>query len=99
MQDDNVVAKDSVVVTTNGSYPVDVNKTQGTRCMLDTITKLQESGDLCDNITEFGVAEGLPEPTGRRLSTATPNSVILPCRSPDEGCFVFISYCLMILCH
>ncbi len=27
---------DSGVVTTNGSYPVDVNKTQGTRCMLDT---------------------------------------------------------------
>ncbi len=25
---------------------------------LDIITKLPESGDLCGNITEFGVAEG-----------------------------------------
>ncbi len=55
-----------------------------------TITKLPESGDLCGNITEFEVTEG---------SIATPNNVILPYRSPDEGCFVFISYCLMILCH
>ncbi len=28
----------------------------------DNITKLPESGDLCDNITEFGVVEGSPEP-------------------------------------
>ncbi len=56
-----------------------------------TITKQPESGDLCGNITEFEVAEGSPDPT--------PNSVILPYRSPDKGCFVFISYCLMILCH
>ncbi len=28
----------------------------------DTITKLPESGDLCGNITEFGVAEGDPLP-------------------------------------
>ncbi len=26
--------------------------------------KQPESGDLCGNITEFGVAEGSPEPTG-----------------------------------
>ncbi len=26
------------------------------------ITKLPESGDLCGNITELGVAEGSPEP-------------------------------------
>ncbi len=45
-----------------------------------------ESGDLCGDITEFGVA-------------ATPNEVILPCSTPDEGCFVFISYCLMVLSH
>ncbi len=36
LQDGNVVAKDSGVVTSNGSYPVDVNKAQGTRSMLDT---------------------------------------------------------------
>ncbi len=28
--------------------------------------KLPESGDLCGNIIEFGVAEGSPEPTGQR---------------------------------
>ncbi len=27
--------------------------------------KLPESGDLCANITEFGVAEGSPEPAGQ----------------------------------
>ncbi len=57
--------------------------------MINIITKLPESGDLCGNNTEFGVEEGDP--------SATPNSVILPYRSPDESCFVFISYCLMIL--
>ncbi len=36
LPDGNVVAKDSGVGTTHGSYPVDVNKTQCTRCMLDT---------------------------------------------------------------
>ncbi len=49
--------------------------------------KQPESGDLCGNITEFGVAEGDP--------SATTNEVILP----YESCFVFISYCLMILYH
>ncbi len=29
---------------------------------IDIITKLPESGDLCGNITEFGVAEGDPSP-------------------------------------
>ncbi len=53
--------------------------------------KQSESSDLCGNITEFGVAEGSP--------SATPNDVILPYRSPDESCFVFISYGLMILCN
>ncbi len=53
------------------------------------ITKLPESGGLCGNITEFGVAEGSPEPVGWSWSTATPNEVILPYKSPDEGCFVF----------
>ncbi len=53
--------------------------------------KQPESGDLCSNITEFGVAEDDP--------SATPNEVILPYRSPDESCFVFISYYLMILYH
>ncbi len=48
---------------------------------VNVITKLPESDDLCGNVTEFGVEEGLPY------------------RSPDEGYFVFISYCLMILCH
>ncbi len=28
-----------------------------------TKAKQPESGDLCDNITEFGVAEGSPEPS------------------------------------
>ncbi len=56
----------------------------------DTKAKLPESGDLCGIITEFGVAEGSPEPA---------NKVILPYSTPDEGCFVFISYCLMVLSH
>ncbi len=30
--------------------------------LVSTITKLPESGDLCGNITEFGVAEGNPPP-------------------------------------
>ncbi len=55
------------------------------------ITKLPESGDLCANITEFGVVEGDPPPSSKKVR--------LPYRSPDEGCFVFIFYCLMILCH
>ncbi len=55
----------------------------------DIKAKQPESRDLCGNITEFGVAEG--------DHSANPNEVILPYRSPDESCFVFISYCLMIL--
>ncbi len=35
---------------------------------LDIKAKQPESGDLCGNIIEFGVAEGSPEPTGRRWS-------------------------------
>ncbi len=53
----------------------------------DIKVKQPSSGDLCDNIIEFGVAEG------------SPNEVILPYSTPDEGCFVFISYCLMVLSH
>ncbi len=30
----------------------------------NNITKLPESGDLCGNITEFGVTEGSPELAG-----------------------------------
>ncbi len=52
-------------------------------------------GDLCGNITEFGVVEGSshlsPQVEGDPLSLQT---VTLPYRSPDKGCFVFISYCL-----
>ncbi len=33
---------------------------------MDTKTKQPESGDLCGNITEFGVVEGSPEPAGQR---------------------------------
>ncbi len=51
-----------------------------------TKAKQPESGDLCGNIT-----------AGSGDPSATPNSVILPYRSPDESCFVVISYCLMIL--
>ncbi len=47
------------------------------------ITKPPESGDLCGNISEFGVVEGSPEPADLQTN----------------GSFVFISYCLMILCH
>ncbi len=54
----------------------------------DNKAKQPKSGDLCGNITEF---EG--------SLSATPNSVILPYSTPDEGCFVFISYCLMVLSH
>ncbi len=56
---------------------------------LNNKAKQPESGDQCCNITEFGVAEGDP--------SATPNKVILPYSTPDEGCYVFISYCLMVL--
>ncbi len=38
-------------------------------------------------------------PQGEGDPSATTNEVILPYRSPDESCFVFISYCLMILYH
>ncbi len=31
--------------------------------------------------------------------SATTNEVILPYSTQDEGCFVFISYCLMVLSH
>ncbi len=34
--------------------------------------KQPESGDRCGNITEFGVAEGSPEPTGWRWSFCHP---------------------------
>ncbi len=34
----------------------------GTRALYHIITKLPDSGDLCGNITEFGVAEGDPPP-------------------------------------
>ncbi len=34
--------------------------------------KQPESGDLCGNITEFGVAKGSPEPTGQRWSFRHP---------------------------
>ncbi len=47
--------------------------------------KQPESGDLCGNITEFGVVEGSPEPT-------TPNKVILPYSTPDEGCFYILLF-------
>ncbi len=53
--------------------------------------KQPESGDLCGNITEFGVEEGDP--------SATPNEMILQYSTPDKGCFVLISYCLMVLSH
>ncbi len=36
--------------------------------------KQPESGDLCDNITEFGVAEGSPSPCRLRWSFRHPNS-------------------------
>ncbi len=51
--------------------------------MVNIKAKQPKSGDLCGNITKFGVAEGSPEPYS----------------TPDEGCFVFISYCLMVLIH
>ncbi len=38
-------------------------------------------------------------PQGEDYPSATPNEVILPHISPDESCFVFISYCLLILYH
>ncbi len=49
------------------------------------ITKPSESGVLCGNITDFGVAEV-------RWSSATQNKVILPHITPDEGCFVIMLY-------
>ncbi len=38
----------------------------------DVKAKQPESGDLCDNITEFGVVERSPEPIGRRWSFRHP---------------------------
>ncbi len=34
-------------------------------CLAGSITKLPECGDLCGNMSEFGVVEGSPEPTGQ----------------------------------
>ncbi len=36
---------------------------------------------------------------GKGDPSATPKKVILPYSTPDKGCFVFISYCLMVLSH
>ncbi len=38
-------------------------------------------------------------PQGECDPSATPNKVKLPYSTPDEDCFVFISYCLMVLSH
>ncbi len=38
-------------------------------------------------------------PQGKGGPSATPNEVILPYCTPDKGCIVFISYCLMVLSH
>ncbi len=38
-------------------------------------------------------------PQGEGDPFATPNEMILPYSTQDEGCFVFISYCLMVLSH
>ncbi len=38
-------------------------------------------------------------PQGEGDPFAILNEVILPYSTPDEGCFVFISYCLMVLSH
>ncbi len=46
---------------------------------MDIKTEQLSSGDLYGNIISFGVVEGSP--------LATPNSVILPHRSPDGSCF------------
>ncbi len=42
---------------------------------------------------------GSPEPTGWRRSATTQSKVILPYSIPDKSSFVFISYCLLILCN
>ncbi len=41
----------------------------------------------------------VPPWSRKRWSTATLNKVILPYSMQDEDCFVFIFYCLMVLCH
>ncbi len=64
-----------------------------------TKAKQPESSDLCGNITEFGVAKDHLSPQGKGDPYATPNEVLLPYNKPDEGCFVFISYCLMVLSY
>ncbi len=61
--------------------------------------KQPESGDLCGNITKFGVAEGSPEPAGWKWSFHHPKRSDMPYSTPGDGCFVFISYCLMVLSH
>ncbi len=70
----------------------------GYRNIIYNIRKPPESGDLCGNIWFCG-DEGLPEPAGLKWSATNPNSIILPYSIPDEGCFVFISDCLMVLCY
>ncbi len=35
-------------------------------------------------------------PQGNGDPSGTPNEVILPYSTPYDGCFVFISYCLMV---
>ncbi len=51
------------------------------QAMIGVITKLTESGVLCGNITEHGVA---------KVILRHPNKVILLHSTPDEGGFVFM---------
>ncbi len=61
--------------------------------------KQHKSGDLCGNITEFGWWKDHLSLQGEGDPSTTPNEVILRYSTPDEGCFVFISHCLMVLSH
>ncbi len=61
--------------------------------------KQPESGDSVVISLSLGWWKDHLSPQGKGDPSATPNEVILPYSTPDEGCFVFISYCLMVLSH
>ncbi len=57
----------------------------------DIKTKQPLSGDMYGNITLFGLAVDHLLPEGSSDPSATPNSLILPYRSPGSGSFVIIT--------
>ncbi len=55
----------------------------------DIKAKQPESGDLCGNIIEFGMAEGLPEPAGQRWSFCHPKRSDIAIQYTRQSLFCF----------